>query len=32
MTFKVYMDVWSLANKGKGVGKEDLTQWVLSNF
>jgi hypothetical protein len=32
MTFKAYMDVWTLANKGKDVGKEDLAQWVFLAF
>jgi hypothetical protein len=26
------MDVWTLANKGKGVKKEDLAQWVFIIF
>jgi hypothetical protein len=26
--FKAYKDVWTLANKGKGVRKGDLAQWV----
>ncbi len=27
-TFRFSMDVWTLANKGKNVRKEDLAQWV----
>jgi hypothetical protein len=26
------MDVWTLTNKGKDVGKEDLAQWVFLAF
>jgi hypothetical protein len=26
------MDVWTLTNKGKGVRKEDLAQWVFLAF
>jgi hypothetical protein len=27
MAFKTYENVWTLTNKGKGVGKEDMAQW-----
>jgi len=30
--FKAYRNVWTLTNKGKDVGKEDLTQWVFLAF
>jgi hypothetical protein len=26
--FKAYKGVWTLANKGRGINKEDLAQWV----
>lgn len=29
MAFKTCKDVWTLTNKGKGVGKEDMAQWCL---
>jgi hypothetical protein len=28
ITFKSYRDVWTLANKRKGVGKKDLASWM----
>jgi hypothetical protein len=30
MAFKTYEDVWTLTNKEKGVGKEDMAQWCFS--
>jgi hypothetical protein len=32
MTFCVYWDVWTLANKEKDAKKEDLAQWVSLAF
>jgi len=32
IVFTSYIDVWTLANKGMGVSKEDLAQWVSLAF
>jgi hypothetical protein len=32
IAFKSYKDVWTLANKRKGVGKKDLASWMSLAF